>query len=126
LTVTRAADAPTWDLPGAHFTGLASPSRGDSKDISVWRLVLDPHTEGVEHHLTSSEIFTPLAGVAQVRIHGRTETIGVGDALVVPADTAFSIGNPADEAFEAIVCLPAGAQAALTTGGEPFTPEWAA
>ncbi len=125
MIITRAADAPTWDLPGAHFTGLASPSRGESRDISVWRVVLDPHTDGVEHQLTSSEIFTPLAGTAQVRIGGGTDTIGVGDALVVPADTAFSISNPADEVFEAVVCLPAGAQAAIA-GGEPFTPEWAA
>lgn len=125
MPVTRSAGAPTWDLPGAHFTGLASPSRGASNDTSVWRLVLDPHADGAAHHLTRSEVFAPVAGTAQVRIDDRVDTIGVGDALVVPAGTTFALSNPGDEPFEAIVCFPVGGQAAFT-GGEPFTPEWAA
>lgn len=124
MPVTRNDDATTWDLPGTHFTGLASPSRGDSRDISVWRLVLDPYAEGGAHHVTRTEVFAVVAGTALVRIDGRTETIGRGDTLVVPPDIEFALGNPAEDAFEAIVCLPAGGQAALP-GGAPFTPQWA-
>jgi mannose-6-phosphate isomerase-like protein (cupin superfamily) len=125
MPVTRATDAPTWQLPGTHFVSLASPSRGASVDTSVWRLVIDPHTDAAPHHVTRSEVFAPLAGTAEIRIDGCVETIGAGDALVVPADTEFSVSNPSDEPFEAIVCLPVGGQAAMP-GGDAFTPEWAA
>lgn len=125
MPVTRTADAPHWDLPGTHFAALASPSRGGSAETSVWRLVLDAGTRGTEHEVTRSEVFAPVRGTAEVSIGGRVDTVGVGDALVVPPHTPFTLSNTGAEPFEAIVCLPAGGQAAFP-GAEPFTPEWVA
>lgn len=124
MPVTRSADAPTWDLPGTRFTGLVSPSRGASADTAVWRVTLEPGTQSATHQVTRSEVFVPLTGTGQVRIGDTVAEFGVGDAFVVPADTEFSVGNPGAEPFEAVVCLPVGAQASFT-GGTPFTPEWA-
>jgi len=124
MPITRATDPAIWELPGTQFRSLASPSRGGSAEVSVWRLVIDPGTEGPEHRLTGGEVFAPVAGAAEIRIAGNVATIGVGDALVVPAHTNFSVSNHAGVAFEAIVCLPAGSQAVIGDA-EPFTPEWA-
>ena len=65
------------------------------------------------------------AGRATATIDGRAHEIAAGDALIVPADTDFAIGNPGDTPFQAVVAFPVGGQACLA-GGQPFTPPWAA
>lgn len=124
MPLVNGATAPTFDLPHAKFTGLASPSRG-SQETSVWRVVLAPGAEPVPHSLTREEIFVATAGCAVATVDGATHTVETGDALVVPAGAAFSLANPGDEPFEAVTVFPVGGQA-LTPGAEPFTPPWAA
>lgn len=119
-----AADAPTFEIPGATFTGLASPSRG-SQDNAVWRLRLHPGTPGMPHQVSREEIFVALSGQATARLDGKSIDLNPGDALVVPAFTDFSLANSSDKAFEAVVVLPAGARG-IVEGAAPFVPPWAA
>lgn len=119
-----AADAPTFEIPGATFTGLASPSRG-SEDNAVWRLTLHPGAPGVPHQLSREEIFVALSGHATASLGGNSINLNPGDALVVPAFTDFSLANASDKAFEAVVVLPAGARG-MVEDGAPFVPPWAA
>jgi quercetin dioxygenase-like cupin family protein len=124
MPLIQGAVAPTFDLPHATFTGLASPSRG-STETSVWRVVLAPGAQPVPHSLTREEIFVALKGNAVATVDGQTHAVGRGDALVVPAGAAFGLANPGDEPFEAVVVFPVGGQA-ITPGADPFTPPWAA
>jgi mannose-6-phosphate isomerase-like protein (cupin superfamily) len=124
VPVTHASDSPTWQLPGTVFTGLASPSRGDSSETAVWRIKMRAGTPATAHSVTRTEVFVALAGTAQVRIAGRTEMLTSGDTLVVPANTVFELSAPGRDDFEAVVSFPVGGQAAMP-GADPFTPPWA-
>ena len=122
MTIIRDADAPCFELPGLTVRGLASPRRG-ARETSVWRIALAPGTPGTPHAVTREEVFVATAGVALVTLAGGTSELRAGDALVVPAGVSFSLSNPAEEPFEAIVSFPVGGQAVV--GGGAFTPPWA-
>ncbi len=124
MPITRAEDARSWQLPGVTFTALASPSRGQSPDVSVWRLAMAAGTGPTPHSVTRTEVFAVIAGSARVAVgDAEATTVGVGDAIVIPPDTLFELSTSADH-LEAIVCLPAGGRAAMP-GTTPFIPEWA-
>ncbi|HEX8858475.1 MAG TPA: cupin domain-containing protein [Actinomycetes bacterium] len=123
MSVISAATAPTFALPGLAVTGLAAPSRGAS-ETSVWRLTLTPGAAGVEHTVDREEVFVALAGRAVATIDGDEHHLGPGDALVVPAECPFSLANPHDEPFEAVVALPVGGRARMPDG-DAFVPPWA-
>lgn len=124
MPVTRSVDSPTWQLRDTVFTGLASPSRGDSSETAVWRIKMRAGTPATAHSVTRTEVFVALAGSAEVRIAGETDTLAPGDTLVVPANMVFELSTPGIDDFEAVVLLPVGGQAAMP-GAEPFTPPWA-
>lgn len=124
MPIIKSASAPSFDLHGAKFTGLAAPSRGAS-ETSVWRVALAPATPGTRHTVDREEIFVALGGRAVVELGDETAELLPGDALVVPSNVPFSIANPHAEPFEAVVALPVGGRAMLP-GGEPFVPPWAA
>lgn len=124
MPVIHAANARTFSVPGSTFTGLAAPSTG-AAETAVWMLTIAPGSSGMPHRLTREEVFVATAGRATATIDGHAHDIAAGDALIVPADADFAIGNPADTPFQAIVAFPVGGQACLT-GGQPFTPPWAA
>jgi len=124
MPITRADEARTWQLPGVTFTALASPSRGQSEDLSVWRLTVAAGTAPTPHSVTRTEVFAVIGGRARIAIGDAASTVvGLGDAIVIPPDTPFELSTETDP-LEAIVCLPAGGQAAMP-GSAPFTPEWA-
>jgi len=124
MPITRAGDARSWQLPGATFTAIASPSRGRSQDVSVWRLTMAAGTAPTPHTVTRTEVFAVIAGRGRITIGDDAPvTVGAGDAIVIEPDTLFGLSTGTEQ-LEAIVCLPAGGQAAMP-GTDPFTPEWA-
>ena len=123
MPVIPASDAPSFDIPGVRFTGLASPSRG-ARETAVWRLAMAPATEPLTHRLTREEIFVAIAGKARFRIGADEFDVAAGGAVIVPADTDFSLSNPHDEPFEAVAVLPVGGRAKIGDA-PPFTPPWA-
>jgi mannose-6-phosphate isomerase-like protein (cupin superfamily) len=123
MPVIKQAQAPTFDLPGLHVVGLASPARG-ARETSVWQLALAAGTEGAPHTNDREEIFVVVAGRAIATVGGDRFELARGDALIVPAATPFALANPFGEPFEAVAALPIGGRAAYP-GGEPFVPPWA-
>ncbi|MFP5392201.1 MAG: cupin domain-containing protein [Gammaproteobacteria bacterium] len=116
--------APSFELHGASFTGLASPSRGSSEN-AVWIVSLPPGQQGVTHRLTREEIFVALEGRARAQVGPDSLDVTEGSCLVVPAGLDFSLTNDGVEAFRAVAVLPVGGQASVG-GGPAFTPPWAA
>lgn len=123
MPVLPAPPEPTHRVGGASFTSLATPSRG-SHSTSVWRVAIEPHTEGTVHRLTREEVFVLLSGTARVALGDAESTATEGDVIVVPPHTPFSLANPGDEPLVALCCLPVGGEAQLE-GGQPFVPPWA-
>jgi mannose-6-phosphate isomerase-like protein (cupin superfamily) len=123
MPIVHKSDAPVFRMPGLEVVGLASPRRG-AAETCVWRLALEPGTPGVPHRVTREEIFVALRGSAVAKLGQGEQTLLAGDALVVPADTEFSLANPGGETFEAVVAFPVGGQA-VTSANAPFTPPWA-
>lgn len=117
------ASAPRFELHGASFTGLASPSRG-AIETSVWVTTLPPKSSGVPHRLTREEVFVALEGAAVATLDGQTHELTPGCALVVPAHAELTISNPHDVPFRTVAVLPVGGQA-IVGGNPPFTPPWA-
>jgi mannose-6-phosphate isomerase-like protein (cupin superfamily) len=124
MPIIKSTATPQFNLEGLQVTGLAAPSRG-AKETCVWKLALAPHTPGTPHSLDREEIFVVLAGRASATVGGETTELAPGDALIVPAHTAFALANPHSEAFEAIAVLPVGGLAAMPNG-PAFAPPWTA
>ena len=125
MTHISAADAPTFNLHGTEFTGLAAPSRGATEN-AVWRVrVAGGHPKGVTHQLSREEILVAVHGRAIARIGDIEHVFAEGDAIIIPAFTDFSLSNPGGEAFVAIAIFPVGGRA-IIAGEAPFTPPWAA
>jgi mannose-6-phosphate isomerase-like protein (cupin superfamily) len=80
---------------------------------------------GEAHHLDQEEVFVAIEGEAVATVDGEELPFRAGDALVVPACTSVSIGNPHAERFVAVAVLPVGGQASWGDG-QYFTPPWAA
>ncbi|HEY0994336.1 MAG TPA: cupin domain-containing protein [Kofleriaceae bacterium] len=124
MPVIRSSAAPQFTVPGITVTGLAAPSRG-ARETCVWRLALAANTPGTPHSVDREEIFVVLSGRAVAVIGDDTLELAPGDALIVPAQQAFSLANPHAAPFEAIAVLPVGGLAAMPAG-MPFAPPWTA
>lgn len=123
MVVIKSSAAPTFEVPGCQFTGLAAPSRG-CRETAVWRVSIAPNTPGTLHSVDREEVFAAIAGRAVATVGDETFELGAGDALVVPANQPFALANPHGEPFEAVVALPVGGRAIMPSG-EAFVPPWA-
>jgi mannose-6-phosphate isomerase-like protein (cupin superfamily) len=123
IMIIRKDDAPLFELDGTLATGYASPSRG-AKETSLWRVELAPGTESPVHLLEREEVFLALGGRAQAQLGERRYEFGAGDCLVVGRGEWFSISNPGDLPFKAVVCMPVGGRARLEDG-RSLVPPWA-
>ena len=119
-----AETAPKFQLHGAEFVGLASPSRGATEN-AVWMVTLHADNAPVAHSLSREETFVCIAGRAFVRVGDDTHELTAGGAVVVPAETELEIRNPDAAPFRAVAVLPVGGQARIA-GQAAFVPPWAA
>ena len=120
-----AETAPKFQMHGAEFVGLASPSSGATEN-AVWMVTLHAGSTPVAHQLSREETFVCIAGRALVRVGHETHDLTAGGAVVVPAGTDLEISNPdAMTPFRAVAILPVGGQARVA-GQAPFVPPWAA
>lgn len=123
MPITKSAAAPTFQLPGTVFTGLASPKRGSTSN-AVWHVRIAPGTQGTPHRLTHEEIFVCTEGQGTAQIGAQTHHVEKGDTLIVPPDMDLTLANAGTADFCAVVVFPVGGQAILP--GQPaFTPPWA-
>ncbi|MEU7891990.1 cupin domain-containing protein [Nonomuraea sp. NPDC049152] len=115
MPVISGATAPVFTIGATRFTGLASPSRG-AKETCVWRTTVAPGTVPNEHSFDREEVLVVVSGSGVARLAGTDHPVTSGDAIVVPAEVMFGLGNPHDEPLELIVALPVGALARLSDG----------
>jgi mannose-6-phosphate isomerase-like protein (cupin superfamily) len=124
MALLARCDAPTFTLPGVHFTTLSAPSRG-ARENAVWEVTLEPGVAGSPHVLTREETFVALEGSAVAEIDGERCELAAGSALVVAPGRRFSLSNPGPASFRALAVFPVGGQ--VQVEGKPqFTPPWAA
>jgi mannose-6-phosphate isomerase-like protein (cupin superfamily) len=123
MHVIKLADAPSFELPGVRFTGMAAPSRG-SAGLCTWRIAVAPGlVSPAPHTLDRDEVFMVTRGT--LRLGPGTEPIAAGDTAVVPAGTPILLTNAADTEAEAIVVIAAGFTARGDDGAPMGTPPWA-
>lgn len=115
MPIIHGATAPVFHMPEATFTGLASPSRGAS-ETCVWRLLVHPGARSAEHSFNHEEVLIATGGRAVASLAGASHEVAAGDAVIVPAHTTFSLANPGEEPFAAVVALPVGALARMPDG----------
>jgi mannose-6-phosphate isomerase-like protein (cupin superfamily) len=122
MQVIHAVDAPTFELPGVEFTGLAAPSRG-SAGLCTWKLTVAPgHGGDAPHTLDRDEVFMVLSGTVQITPDG--EKLGPGDAVVVPAGEPISLTNLGEGKAELYIAITAGFTGYLADG-TAVQPPWA-
>lgn len=123
MYVVRAAEAPTFELPGIRFTSLAAPGLGSS-ETCVWQLAVDADVSGEPHTLDHDEVFVVLAG--RIRLSPEGPDLTAGDAAVVPAGEPIQLANTGDGPARLQVAIRAGFTATMTDGTPVGTPPWAA
>jgi mannose-6-phosphate isomerase-like protein (cupin superfamily) len=123
IIMTRADQAPRYQLPGLEFTGLASPSRG-SAELCTWRLTLERGLNSPEAHtLDRDEVFMVIRGA--IRLAPDADPVEAGDVAVVPSGTPIQVANVGEGEAEVVVAIAAGFSAAAADGSAIGTPPWA-
>jgi quercetin dioxygenase-like cupin family protein len=123
MTIVRADEAPTFELPGVTFAALAAPSRG-SADVCTWRITVAPGLRSDQsHRIDKAEIFMVTAG--ELRITPDGDLLRAGDTAVVPAGEPIAVENPTDEPAEAYIAIQANFTATMSDGTVVGTPPWA-
>lgn len=86
MSVIRDAEARRTETPNATMTTLASPTLGGA-GRALWRVAMEPGAAGLEHRFEVEQIWTVLAGGAELELDGRRLALAVGDTAVIPAGT---------------------------------------
>ncbi|MEU8970089.1 cupin domain-containing protein [Streptomyces monashensis] len=123
MPVVRSAQAVSHEIHGARFVSYATPLTG-SKELCAWRGEIPPGTKAPAHTVTREEIFHLLVGDLLVTLDGRTDRIGAGDTVIVPAGATLAVENPTDHTALSWVTTSVGLEAELADGTR-ITPPWA-
>ncbi|MFB7907583.1 cupin domain-containing protein [Kitasatospora sp. NPDC059146] len=108
MPVIRSADARRTETPNAVMTTLASPTQGATA-LAQWRVEMPADRQGPLHAMDTEQIWTLLAGSAEVDLAGETLTVAAGDTLALPADVPRRITTA--EGFTALVASPSPSHA---------------
>ncbi|NUR58892.1 MAG: cupin [Catenulispora sp.] len=107
------------------MTTLASPTLG-AAERPVWRVDVVPGAPaGPLHIIDVEQIWTFVAGGAQVACAGETFVLQAGDTVVLPGDAERQVTPDAESGFSAIVTSAAGSRAwVVPREGEGVVPPW--
>ena len=82
------------EFPWGSIEWLAGDEVGNSRELSLARLVIDPGKAGDAHvHANCEESIYVVAGTVQCRIDGMLAPLGAGACAVVPRGRVHSIMN---------------------------------
>ena len=132
-TVVRADEVRRTATPNAVMTTLASPTQGGSRELSLWRVQMEPGQQGPAHVFDREQLWTVVDGAVRIVIDagpGRSRPatahdLGPGDTLVIPGGVVRQV--TATTAVRLVVCGHADAQ--VTVPGEATgrgVPPWIA
>ncbi|HEX5598336.1 MAG TPA: cupin domain-containing protein [Micromonosporaceae bacterium] len=122
LLINENASRTTTTAAGV-MSGLAAPSQG-STELSSWRVRMASGARGPVHAVDREQIWMPVAGTLVVTVDGKTERVGSGQAVILPAGVMRQISAP-DEPAEALVCMPVGGRATLPGTDAAIPLPWA-
>jgi mannose-6-phosphate isomerase-like protein (cupin superfamily) len=123
VPILKAPERFTHELGPVMFTSLATPSLG-TRETALWRIDIPAGSPPTPHSLTKEELFLVLAGSARVEMLDETSTVHMGDVIVVPPNTIFTIVNDGESLLQLISCMPVGGEVQM--GDITFTPPWIA
>jgi mannose-6-phosphate isomerase-like protein (cupin superfamily) len=121
MPVSTLATAEEIKFHGLTAHPIAVPSRG-SAELAVWHLEIPPGLHGETHTVDREEVFVVRTGRLSGTLGGEPCEVGPGDALIVPPDVPFSLGNAGSERAHVLVCTSAGVLATLN--GRTVEPPW--
>jgi quercetin dioxygenase-like cupin family protein len=124
MTVIRRAGARRTQTPNAVMTTLASPTQGGAAQ-SLWRVDMTPGQSGPLHTFDAEQLWTVLAGGAEITLDGAAVSLAPGDTAVLPAAVPRQVTADGGDGLSAIVTAQAGARAAAA-GADPVVPPWIA
>ncbi|QFG21094.1 cupin domain-containing protein [Actinomadura sp. WMMB 499] len=108
MTLVRDADGRRTETPNGTMTTFATPAQGGTTGLAVWRVDMLPGKTGPRHAFDTEQVWTFLDGAATVEVDGRTERVGPGDTLVLPAGAARRMTAGPETGFTAVVAAHAG------------------
>jgi quercetin dioxygenase-like cupin family protein len=115
MHVIRSAETRRTETPNAVLTTLASPTQGNSNQ-AVWRVEMTAGHAGPLHGIDAEQVWTVLAGGANVEVGADQANVGTGDTIVLPADVSRRITADTEEGLVAIVTATASMRAYVLTG----------
>jgi quercetin dioxygenase-like cupin family protein len=125
IIVVPAAEARTTETPNAVMTTLASPTLGETTELSLWRVEMDVDQQGPWHTFDAEQLWTVDAGTVRIATTDGDAVLGVGDTAVLPAGIERQITALTDA--RVTVCGSGTALALARGDAEPRpTPAWIA
>ena len=126
-TLIARDDARVTTTPNAVMTTLASPTQGETADLSLWRVAMRPGQSGPEHRFDTDQAWHLLEGSATVVVDGRDHELVPGDTIVIPRDVVRRISTDTGAAL-VVTGSSAGRATPVVSGGdgEPVAPAWTA
>lgn len=124
MTVIQHTETRRTETPGGVMTTLASPTQGGSS-LALWRVEVPADKAGPVHFIDTEQIWTIVAGRANIDLDGTKLTAAEGDTVILPANVSRQVST-GDEGFTAIVTAPAGAKAGVPGSDTLVVPPWIA
>lgn len=115
MYVIQSAETRRTETPNAVMITLASPTQGNSSQ-AVWRVEMAAGHAGPLHGIDAEQVWTVLAGGANIEAGADHASLGTGDTIVLPADVSRRITADKEEGLVAIVTAPASMRAYVLTG----------
>jgi quercetin dioxygenase-like cupin family protein len=115
----------TTETPNAVMTTLASPTLNGTRDLSLWKVRMQPGSQGPVHTFDTEQVWHVIEGSSSIEVGGITYNLSTGDSLPIPAMATRQVKT--ESGVEFIVCGSGHAQVVSgAPGGEPITPAWIA
>ncbi|BBG04738.1 MULTISPECIES: cupin domain-containing protein [Pseudonocardia] len=116
--------ARTFAMHGVTFTSFAASASG-ATSLAAWRAEFAPGTPGQTHTMSCEEVLYVMDGLLDVEVDDDSFTARAGDAVLVPAGSAFRISNDSDETARVWATTTLGMTARMNGSGDQIAPPWA-
>lgn len=123
MSVITETEERTTRNPVGFAAGLAGPSVG-SKQVSTWRVLMEPGVESKPHEVDKDQVWMPVAGAFAFNFEGQTFEVAAGQAIVVPAGAVRTF-RAVDVQSQALVAMAVGGTVAVVGADERKPLAWA-
>ncbi len=110
-------------MPGGNFGAAIATQSREATAVSVIRQRQMPGGANPLHSHDREEVMVVLAGSVTVTVAGQQQSVGAGDAVIVPAQTPHAVTNAGSEPADWLLVAPAGVRF-FHANGDEATPPW--